>query len=66
MSDENVKQKPQVDVIALPPLKMTLVHAKEERINRTMLAAAIESAILEEEVKSKTLMKIIEHLEKKP
>ena len=57
-------------MIALPPLRMVLVHAKEERMNRAMLAAVIrnddlKSVIQEEHIAPQDLMKIIEHLEKK-
>ena len=49
------------DAIALPPLKMILVHAKEERMNREA-QAAIKNHIskLEEHIEPQTLMKIIE------
>jgi hypothetical protein len=67
MSEE---KKPQViEVIVMPPLKMVLVHAKEERINNAILTStgndALKSAIQEEHIEPKALKKIIEHLEKK-
>ena len=70
MPEEKKQQVPQVEVIALPPLKMVLVHAKEERMNRAMLASVIRSdalklVIQEEHIEPQTLMKIIEHLEKR-
>jgi hypothetical protein len=52
------------EVIALPPLKMTLVHAKDEHENA--LTAVIKSAAQQEHVEPQTLKKLIEHLEKKP
>ena len=70
MPEEKKQQVPQVEVIALPPLRMVLVHAKEERMNKAMLAAVIrnddlKSVIQEEHIAPQDLMKIIEHLEKK-
>ena len=53
----------QTEVIALPPLKMVLVHAKEERENA--LTAVIKSAAPQEDVEPQDLKKIIEHLKKK-
>ena len=53
----------QTEVIALPPLKMVLVHAKEERENA--LSAVIKSAAPQEDVEPQDLKKIIEHLKKK-
>ena len=52
----------QTEVIALPPLKMVLVHAKEERENA--LTAVIKSAAPQEDVEPQDLKKIIEHLKK--
>ncbi len=70
MLEEKTQLILNLDVIALPPLKMVLVFAKDERLNRAMLASGIEtdafkSAIQEEHIEPQTLMKIIEHLEKK-
>ncbi len=53
----------QTEVIALPPLRMVLVHAKEERENA--LTAVIKSAAPQENVEPQDLKKIIEHLKKK-
>ena len=53
----------QTEVIALPPLRMVLVHAKEERENT--LTAVIKSAVPQENVEPQDLKKIIEHLKKK-
>ncbi len=53
----------QTEVIALPPLRMVLVHAKEERENA--LTAVIKSAAPQEDVEPQDLKKIIEHLKKK-
>ncbi len=53
----------QTEVIALPLLRMVLVHAKEERENA--LTAMIKSAEPQENVEPQDLKKIIEHLKKK-
>jgi hypothetical protein len=69
MPEENAKPTPPVEVIALPPLKMVLVHAKQERMNRELLASikknALRSATQGEHIEPQDLMKIIEYLEKK-
>jgi hypothetical protein len=60
------------EAIALPPLKMVLVHAKDDRLNKAALQqpvskkASVTSINQEEQVKAQSLIKIIEHLEKKP
>ena len=70
MSEEKKQKIHPVEVIALPPLKMVLVHAKEERLNKEMLASikndALKSAMNDKHLEPHALMKIIEHLEKKP
>ena len=56
----------QTEVIALPPLRMVLVHAQERSENRAaVLAAVIKSAAPQEDVEPQDLKKIIEHLKKK-
>jgi hypothetical protein len=69
MLQEDDKQPIQPGIIALPPLKMALVHAKDERLKKALQAAlgkaAVDPAAQEEQIKSKSLIKIIEHLEKK-
>jgi hypothetical protein len=51
------------EVIALPPLKMVLVHAKDDR--ERVLAAVIASAEPKTEpVKPQAVKKLIAHLEK--
>jgi len=57
---ENLFQPP-TEVIALPPLKMVLVHAHDERDQA--LSAAIKSAQPQEHIKPVDLKKLIEHLE---
>lgn len=55
--------QPPTEVIALPPLKMILVHAKDERENA--LSAVIKTATPQDQkVKPQALKKIIAHLEK--
>ena len=70
MLEDKKQQLPQIEVIALPPLKMVLVHAKEERMNKAILASfksnVLKSAMQEDHIESQDLIKIIEHLEKKP
>ncbi|MEK6753109.1 MAG: hypothetical protein AABZ00_12695 [Chloroflexota bacterium] len=63
MADEKHPPQDRAEVIALPPLKMILVHAKDERENA--LTAVIKSAEPQERVQTQALKKIIEHLEKK-
>ncbi|MCQ3937900.1 MAG: hypothetical protein DPW18_12740 [Chloroflexi bacterium] len=64
MSDENGQAlQPRTEVIALPPLKMVLVHAKDERENS--LDAVIKTAAPQEKIQPQALKKIIAHLEKK-
>jgi hypothetical protein len=69
MPEEDDKQLIQPGIIALPPLRMALVHANDERLKKALQAAlgkvAVDPATQEEQVKSKSLIKIIEHLEKK-
>lgn len=63
MADKKKKtDQEQTEVIALPPLKMVLVYAKEERENSKTRPVAKKNA--EEEVKPQTLRKLIKHLEK--
>ena len=69
--EEKDKKKIQPEVIAMPPLRMVLVHAKDDRLNKAALQPAIKkvsatSIDQEEQVKAQSLIKIIEHLEKKP
>lgn len=64
MTDEKTQAlQPRTEVIALPPLKMVLVHAKDERENS--LSAIIKTAAPQEKIQPQTLKKIIAHLEKK-
>ncbi|MBI5963277.1 MAG: hypothetical protein HY863_07370 [Chloroflexi bacterium] len=66
MLEGKMSQIPVFEVIALPPLKMVLVHAMEERANRMALESALEKVIKQEEqIKVKSLIKIIEYLEQR-
>lgn len=61
---KNATLLPSTEVIALPPLKMILVHARDE--NEAALSAVIESAEpREEQVKPQVLKRLIAHLEQK-
>lgn len=52
------------DVIALPPLKMVLVHAKDDLENTfTEETQPVKS---QEQIEPKVVKKLIEYLEKKP
>jgi len=70
MLEDKSKQKIQPDIIALPPLKMVLVHAKDERLNKESLQAMVRKISAspamepEEKIKVQSLIKIIEHLER--
>lgn len=65
MSDERqLTLQDRIEVIVMPPLRMVLVYAKEEREN-ALLTAVVKSAALQENVEAQDLKKIIEHLKKK-
>lgn len=55
------------DVIALPPLRMTLAHAGDDQVNKKALAAAIRKFLPQEEHAGlHEIMKLIEFLENNP
>jgi hypothetical protein len=67
---ENEQRPPKLEIIALPPLRMVLVHTKEEHLSRAALAAmikkiALQSVTAKEQVKPQAIKKIIQHLEKR-
>ncbi len=65
MSDERqLTLQDRIEVIVMPPLRMVLVYAKEEREN-ALLTAVVKSAAPQENVEAQDLKKIIEHLKKK-
>lgn len=64
MTAEKETQPPQPEVIALPPLRMTLAHAKDEHLNKKALVAAIKKYLpQEQQVDPQAIMRIIEFLE---
>jgi hypothetical protein len=71
MLEEKAKQTIRTEVIALPPLRMVLVHAKDEHLNKAALQSAIRKILVipetqEEQINVQSLKKLIKHLEKKP
>ena len=71
MAEKKGKTLPnRLEIIALPPLRMTLVHSKKEHVSRAALAMAIKkialgSATAKEDLDVQAIRKIIQHLEKK-
>ncbi len=70
MLKEKERQKIQPVFIALPPLRMDLMHASDEHVSKAALVAAInkiasQPIITEELVDLQAVRKLIEHLEKK-
>ena len=70
MLEEKAKQTTQPEVIALPPLRMVLMHASDEHVSKAALVAAINRiafnpAPAKKHVDPQALRKLIEHLEKK-
>ena len=70
MDEKKEKRAPQPEVIALPPLRMVLVHAKDQHVSKAALTTAIKKIALQS-VKAKVhlepqvVMKLIQYLEKK-
>lgn len=63
---EKKTQPPQPEVIALPPLKMTLAHIADDRVNKKSLAAAIRKFLPQEEkVDPQSIARLIEFLKDK-
>jgi hypothetical protein len=70
MLEEKEKQTIQSVAIALPPLKMVLMHASDEHVSKAALMAAINKIALQPVISEKlddpqAVRKLIEHLEKK-
>ncbi len=64
MTAEKETQPPQLEVIALPPLRMTLTHANDDHLNKKALVAAIKKYLpQEQQVDPQAIMRIIEFLE---
>ena len=69
MLKEKERQKTQPVFIALPPLRMDLMHASDEHVSKAALVAAInkiasQPIITEKLVDLQAVRKLIEHLEK--
>jgi ribosomal protein L19E len=70
MLEEKAKQRILSEIIALPPLRMVLMHASDEHVSKAALMAAINKiasqlVITEKPVDSQAVRRLIEHLEKK-
>ena len=70
MLKEEERQTIQSIVIALPPLRMVLMHASDEHVSKAALVAAIKKIAFhpvpaEKRVDPQALKRLIEHLEKK-
>jgi hemerythrin-like domain-containing protein len=70
MLEEKAKQRILSEVIALPPLRMVLMHASDEHVSKAALLAAIKKIALQsitakEDVEPQTVKKIIQYLENK-
>lgn len=69
MFEEKAKPKNRLDLIAMPPLKMTLAHAKDVRVSKVALVAAIrkislQPVVIEMKVDRQTVKRLITYLEK--
>jgi len=64
MADKKKTNQEQTEVIAIPPLKMVLVHAKDERENKKSKTQPLTKQNGEDEAKPQALKKLIKHLEK--
>ena len=69
MLKEKERQTIQSVAIALPPLRMVLMHASDENVSKAALVAAInkialQPLITEKYVDPQALRKLIEYLEK--
>jgi hypothetical protein len=69
MLEEKSKLAIQPEVIALPPLRMALMHANDEHVSKAALTAAVKkislrSMPLGKGVDSQVVRKLIEYLEK--
>ena len=64
MTEKKKQADQEQSVIALPPLKMILVHAKDERENKKSKAQPVAEQNAEEDEKPQALKRLIKHLEK--
>jgi hypothetical protein len=60
--DEGKKHKYQSDTLGLPPLKMVLVHAKNERQNKTAQTILESPEAKEKRERQQAIRKLIRHL----
>lgn len=70
MFKERERQTIRSVIIAMPPLRMVLMHANDEHVSKAALVAAInkialQPVIMEKFVDPQAVRKLIEHLEKK-
>jgi hypothetical protein len=69
MLKEKERQTIQSVAIAMPPLRMVLMHASDEHVSKAAIVAAINKiafhpVLAEKHVDPQALRKLIEHLEK--
>jgi len=60
--DEEKKHKYQSDTLGLPPLKMVLVHAENERQNKSAQTILESPEAKEKREKQQAIRKLIRHL----
>ena len=60
--DEEKKHKYQSDTLGLPPLKMVLVHAENERQNKTAQTIWESPEAKEKRERQQAIRKLIRHL----
>ena len=60
--DEEKKHKYQSDTLGLPPLKMVLVHAENERQNKTAQTILESPEAKEKRKRQQAIRKLIRHL----
>lgn len=67
MVAEKKVQPPEPEVIALPPLKMTLAHLADDQVNTESLVVSIRKLLPhEEQVVPQSISRLINFLENKP
>jgi len=65
MAEKKKTDRERIEVIALPPLKMVLVHAKDERENKkSKTKPNVKQNTEDEQVQPQALKRLIKHLEK--
>jgi hypothetical protein len=68
MIEEKAKQTFRPGLIAMPPLKMVLMHASDEHVSKVALQAAIKkiaqrSVIMEQQVDRQVVRRLIKYIE---